>query len=325
MIDWDDLRFILAVDRQGSAMAAAQALGVNASTVQRRITRFEDRHGVRLFERRQSGFKSTPECVALVQAAADIEDRVTAISREILGRDFRLEGRLKVTTTDTFMNAQMAGHLASFSMLHPQIRLELTLTNNRLDLSRQDADIAIRPSNNPPENLVGQRVARFVSGLYGNSDHAARLGPGTSLDVLKREPWIGLGEALGNSPLGQWLNRNLDDAQMAIRVDTFSAVCASIEAGMGIGMLPCLVGDANANLHRLAPPVRETGIDLWVLTHPEIRSAAKVRAFMDFITTAMRRQQDRFDGTLPVGAIGKDVEPPPPATAKTKPEIENET
>ncbi|MEO0545678.1 MAG: LysR family transcriptional regulator [Pseudomonadota bacterium] len=297
MIDWDDLRFILAVDRQGSAMAAAQSLGVNASTVQRRIARFEERHGVRLFERRQSGFKSTPECAALVEVAADIEDRVTAVSREILGRDFRLEGTLRVTSTDTFMNAEMAGHLAQFRTMHPRIKLELTLTNSRLDLSRQDADIAIRPSNNPPENLVGQRVARLVSGLFADADTVARLGANPSFQTIKSQPWIGLGEELENSPLGQWMGKALDPAKMALQVDTFPAVCALIEAGIGIGMLPCTLGDANDALHRIGPPVEDTAIDIWVLTHPEIRSAAKVRAFMDFITAAMRAQQARLDGS----------------------------
>jgi len=299
MIDWDDLRFILAVDRQGSAMAAAQVLGVNASTVQRRIARFEERHGVRLFERRQSGLKSTPECAAIVEVAADIEDRVTGISREIMGRDFRLEGTLKVTSTDTFMNKEMAGHLKRFQEMHPQIKLELTLTNNRLDLSRQDADIAIRPSNNPPENLVGQRVAKLVSGLYGNADAAARLGDDPTMKAIQREPWIGLGEALATSPFGKWMDRTLDANKMTIRVDTFAAVSAAVEAGIGIGMLPSLVGDANYQIQRIAPPEPETGIDLWVLTHPEIRSAAKVRAFMDFITAAVRSQQGQIDGTVP--------------------------
>jgi len=297
MMDWDDLRFILAVDRQGSALAAAQSLGVNASTVQRRVARFEERHGVRLFERRQSGFKLTPECAAIVEVAADIEERVNAISREILGRDFRLEGTLRVTSTETFLNAEMASLITQFRKAHPSIRLELTLTNNRLDLSRQDADIAIRPSNNPPEHLVGQKVATLKSGLYGNADLLERLGSGASIVQLQREPWIGLGGELQKSPLGQWLDKMFLPASMVMQVDTFHGVRTIIKAGTGIGMLPSIMGDAEQDLFRLAPPEDETAIDIWVLFHPEIRSAAKVRAFMDFITPALRAREGWFTGS----------------------------
>ena len=114
LMDWDDLRFVVAVADKGSAVSAAQSLGVNATTVQRRIARFEKTNAVHLFERRQSGLKPTPECEALVEASRPIEESVSAIKREILSRDIRLEGRLLMTTVDTLMDENMAGHLAEF-------------------------------------------------------------------------------------------------------------------------------------------------------------------------------------------------------------------
>jgi len=103
-MDWDDLRYILSVYDNGSALAAAQTLGVNATTVQRRVGRFEKQNGVRLFERLKSGYSPTPECEALVRASRDIEESTQRIKREILGRDLRLEGRITVTSTDTFVD-----------------------------------------------------------------------------------------------------------------------------------------------------------------------------------------------------------------------------
>ncbi|MEL6948066.1 MAG: LysR substrate-binding domain-containing protein [Pseudomonadota bacterium] len=368
MIDWDDLRTILAVDRSGSAMAAADVLGVNASTVQRRISRFEQAHGIRLFERRQSGFKATPDCAALVAVAADIEERVNAVSREILGRDFRLEGILRVTSVDTFMNARMAAHFARFRAMHPKIRLEVTLTNNRLDLSRQDADVAIRPSHSPPDNLVGrdfrlegilrvtsvdtfmnarmaahfarframhpkirlevtltnnrldlsrqdadvairpshsppdnlvgQRVARLLSAVYAKRGGDHDVGLQTEPSQLLTQDWIGLGEMLDSAPPARWMRDRVAADRISMTVDTFPAVCAALEADLGIGVLPCVVGDRNPNLVRVTPPLEETAVDLWVLTHPEIRSAAKVRAFMEFITATIRREKALFEGIL---------------------------
>ena len=118
-IDWDIFRFVVAVADKGSAVSAAESLGVNASTVLRKITRFEEENGICLFERRQTGYSPTVECAAVVEAARQIEQSVAGISRDILGRDLRLEGSVTVTTTDSFLNSILARHIATFSALYP--------------------------------------------------------------------------------------------------------------------------------------------------------------------------------------------------------------
>lgn len=297
-MDWDDLRFVIAVADGGSAVAAAAALGVNATTVQRRIARFEQQNAIHLFERRQSGFTPTPECEALLSASKDIEERILGIQREILGRDSRLEGRLAVTTTDTFMYASMARHLVAFRQQHPNIVVDVTLTNTRLNLSRQDADVAIRPSNNPPENLVGQRVSGLALAIYAHKDFAASLPKQPKMSQLKTLPWVGAGDALKGSLAWPWIKRTVPQSAIVLTVDTFAGVSTAVANGAGVGLMPCILGDPHPMLARLNQPIEELETSIWILTHPEIRSAAKIRAFMDFMTRSVRADKDQLEGKI---------------------------
>lgn len=182
-MDWDIYRFIMAVADSGSAVAAAENLGVNATTVLRRINRFEEENGIRLFERKQTGYRPTVECAAVVEAARRIEFGIADINRDILGRDMRLEGQLRITTTDTMLCAVLAPHLKRFGELYDKIRLDVSVTNTRMSLTRQDADIAIRPSKNPPDTLVGQRVSGVGFGVYATIQNVPN---GDSQNLLKK-------------------------------------------------------------------------------------------------------------------------------------------
>lgn len=295
-MDWDDLRYILAVYDHGSALAAANKLGVNASTVQRRVGRFEEQNGVRLFERLQSGYSPTSECEALVLASREIDESVARIGREILGRDLRLEGRLAVTSTDSFVNEIMVRHLDEFHTLHPNIKLELTVTNARLNLSRQDADIAIRPSVNPQDTLVGKRVANLGFGIYAAAELEASLPKNPVVEDLKTQKWLGAGEALSLSLGHKWVEKHIPAEARWISLDTYPSMATCANLSMGFAVLPCIIADRMPNLVRLNCPWFELSTPVWVLTHPEIKNAARIRAFMDFITVAMKKDRAALEG-----------------------------
>ncbi len=296
MLDWDDLRYILAIYDNGSALAAAQKLGVNASTVQRRVTRFETQNNVHLFERLQSGYRPTAECEVLMQEARNIDDSVASIGRKILGQDLRLEGRLTVTSTETFMSDLIAQQLEDFHQLHPNITVNFTLTNSRLNLSRQDADIAIRPSHNPPDNLVGQRVSDLGFGIYARPEVVATLPTTPTLDDLRGRKWLGVGEALSGSPSYIWMQDNIPSDSCWLYIDSYGpmAICAS--HSLGLAVLPCIVADPMPELQRVLCPWFQMRVPVWVLTHQEIRNAARVRAFMDHITKAIRQNRVLLEG-----------------------------
>ncbi|MCP4318975.1 MAG: LysR family transcriptional regulator [Hyphomicrobiales bacterium] len=297
-MDWDIFRLVVAVADGGSAVAASERLGVNASTVLRRISRFEQENGVRLFERRQTGYTPTAECEAVIETAREIEQSIAGIGRDLLGRDLRLEGRLAVTTTDSLLNSVVAPLLLEFSTLHPQIKIDVSVTNSRLNLTRQDADIAVRTSKMPPETLVGQRVSGLAFAVYATPSVVAQL-PAGKISRLRRAPWVGIGSALTASPVGSWMDRHVPAERIAVTADTFVAVHDCAATGAGLAVLPCCLGDQSRHVVRVTPPVDEMETSLWVLTHSDIRSAARVKAFNEFMSRELRNMAGLIEGRVP--------------------------
>ncbi len=298
-IDWDIFRFVVAVADKGSAVSAAESLGVNASTVLRKITRFEEENGIRLFERRQTGYSPTVECAAVVEAARQIEQSVAGISRDILGRDLRLEGRVTVTTTDSLLNSVLARHIATFSTRHPRIHIEVSVTNTRLNLTRHDADVAIRATRRPPDALVGQRVADLAFGIYATVEIAKGLPANARSGDFKNLSWVGIGDALAGSPVGLWLEEHVAPSAIVMTADTFVAVRDCAASGAGLAVMPCCLGDQSPGLVRVSGPIAEMQTGLWILTHPDVRSASRVKAFNEHMTRALRAETELLEGTRP--------------------------
>ena len=167
-IEWDDLRYVLAVADAGSLAGAARNLGVNHTTVLRRVGAFEKRLGLRLFERLPTGYVLTAGGEELIAAARHIDDTVTALERKLAGQDLRLSGAVRVTTTDTLMASILPEILAEFRAAHPGIQVEVALSNLMFNLTKRDADVAIRPANDPPETLVGRRIAKIAFAIYAS-------------------------------------------------------------------------------------------------------------------------------------------------------------
>ncbi len=294
-MDWDIFRLVIAVADGGSAVAAAQRLGVNASTVLRRISRFEQENGVRLFDRRQSGYTPTVECEAVIRTAREIEHSVAGIGRDLLGRDLRLEGKLTVTTTDALLESIVSPLLVQFSRLHSQIELEVSVTTSRLNLALQDADVAVRASKQPPQTLVGQRVSALAFAVYGLPSLIAEL-PRGKRARLQDAPWIGIGDALKGSPVGTWMEHNVPPERIVLTADTFVATHSCAAGGGGLAVLPCCLGDQSKELVRVTPPQDDMQTSVWVLTHEDVRNAARVKAFNEFMSRGLRSKVDLMEG-----------------------------
>lgn len=170
-IEWDDLRYILAVANAGSLAGAARKLGVNHTTVLRRVGAVEDRLGLRLFERMPTGYVLTAGGDELIAAAHQIDDTVTSLERKLVGQDLRLSGTIRITSTDTLMVSILPEILAEFRAAHPGIGIEVAISNFMLNLTKREADTAIRPAKNPPEALVGRRIAKIAFAIYGSSQY----------------------------------------------------------------------------------------------------------------------------------------------------------
>ncbi len=313
MLDWDDLRYALAVAEHGSLAGAARALGVNHSTVLRRLTMFEERLGVRLFERLPTGYTLTAGGAELVATAREIGHAVTELERRVAGQDLRLTGPLRVTTTDTLALSVLGPMLAAFKAQHAGVDLELIVANAHLDLARRDADVAIRPARAPPETLVGRKVSDVAFAVYASARHFPRREE-ASLDA---HPWVAPSESLAATTVARWLARELPGARVALRADSFCAIAHAALNGLGLAALPCYLGDTTPGLHRVSDPLPELATELWLLTHGDLRRTARVRTFLDFMADALARERDLVEGRR--GAQGAPLPPRSPARTPAHP------
>ena len=282
-LNWDNLRYVLRVAGSGSIAAAARELGVNRTTVLRRINAFQQDLNCRIFERGDSGYVLTPEAEKMIAAAREVESTLFDMQRQIIGHELRLEGELRVTTTDSFMLAMLAPHLASFHERHPHIVVTVLITNSLLDLNRRDADIAIRPIPEPDAGLVGHRLQDVPFDAYASREYLESAG---DLPLFEHR-WLGFADTLRATALGTWLESKIEAEQICLRCDSFVGLRAAAEAGIGVAMLPRFLGEESVSLLRLEEldPGMKTG--LWVLTHPDLVRSARVHAFVDHFSRAL--------------------------------------
>ncbi|NJO38108.1 MAG: LysR family transcriptional regulator [Rhizobiales bacterium] len=297
-VNWDDLRFVLAVADHGSVASAARRLGVNHTTVLRRVHAFEEAKAIRLFERLSTGYVLTAEGEQLVAAARSIDDTVAALERRIAGQDLKLEGVIRVTTTDTFMASVLPPHFASFRRQHPRITIELALTNSQLNLTKRDADVAIRPARELPAPLIGERVADVGFAIFGAKTYLETRSP-DPLSLGHR--WLGGDEMLANSPMARWMHRHVPAAHVVFRADSFVALHQAVRAGLGLAIIPCCLGDRDPALTRLHAQPDELTTGLWVLTHQDLIKAARMRAFIEHMVRALAADRARLAGGRPAG------------------------
>jgi DNA-binding transcriptional LysR family regulator len=289
-LDWDDLRLVLAVYREGGLSGAAKSLRLTHSTVFRRLGAIEQRIGVRLFERHRDGYAPTPAGETAAASAARLEDEVLALERKLSGQDLRPSGTVRITTTDTLGTILMR-HLPAMRALNPDIALEIAISNAVANLTRREADIAIRPTPGPSEALVGRRVAEIAHAIYGSAAYLSRR------DNKSAHHWIGLDEALANTVIARWMRRNLPTAHIACRVDALPALRDAAAAGLGLAVLPCYVGDLAPELRRLTPKVLpEPRSALWLLTHDDLKRTGRIRATLDFLAKALGSERALFEG-----------------------------
>ncbi|MDP4005441.1 LysR family transcriptional regulator [Methylobacterium sp. NEAU K] len=287
-LDWDEFRFVKAVADRGSLNAAAAQLGINPSTAFRRLGALEARLDVRLFERRRTGYVPTSAGQAMIEAATRIETDVTQFARAMAGRGETPSGELRVTAPAGLATGLLMPILADFRASYPDIRVELILAEEALNLSRRDADVAIRASRDPSETLVGRRLTGIAWAVYGRAGHA--------YGDLATETWVSPSPAVAGGMFARFVAARVPVERIGLRINTVTGLDAAVAAGLGIGPLPCFEADTNPALRRLSGPHPELGADLWLLTHPDLRHAARVRAFMDHFAGAILPLRPRFEG-----------------------------
>jgi len=295
-LDWNDLRFLLAVAEEGSLSGAARALDVNHSTVLRRVGKFERLLDVRLFERLPNGYALTAAGEALANSARQIQETVAAVERRIVGQDLRLSGNVRLTSTDTLALRVLPALMAEFRKQHPQVQVELLSGNSQADLNRRDADVAVRPTDLPPENLIGRRLCRLAYAIYAATGYLEERSARVS---LAKHVWIAPDDSMSSSVVGRYMAREQPAVTLAFRANSLASLSVAAAAGLGVCLLPCYLGDTTPGLERVRPPLPGASTDLWLLTHADLRKTARVRALVEFLSSGLLAQKDLLEGRRP--------------------------
>ena len=298
-VDWDDYRYFLAIARAGSLTAAGRVLGVSQPTVSRRLETMEARLKVRLFDRTQRGYEMTPAAMDMYETVERVGEDLSDIERKVFGKDLRLTGTLRVTCTETLLNGYLAPYLWRFLDRHPGIEFGVICTDTQLNLSRRDADVAIRFTGRPPETLVGRRLAKTAFAVYAGNGETINLWDCSNLEACE---WIGWHDDFYNRML---ITNAFPKARIKHRVDSMAAVQSMVRHGLGIAVLPCYTADRDTGLRRVLPTLLSEGTpDLWVLHHSDVRSVSRVSLFAEFIADAIAADLDLFEGRRPQALSG---------------------
>ena len=291
MLDWNDLRYFLAVADHGSTLRAGRELRTSQTTVARRIAALEAATGFPLFDRRQAGYALTPagedlleKARAVAIAAERFEEGAAAVSRET-------GGIVRLTTEDIFADALLSPMLVDLYEVHPQIRIELDSSRSLRDLGADEADIALRSTSKAAAaGVVGRRICADDWTFYCSRDYAQRHGVPHSKAELRQHSLVGGGG--GN--LWRAYEAILEEFglrdQVTIQQGTSTGLLTGIRAGMGIGVLPCVIADGEADLIRCMPPKTGHGRVMWLLTHERVRHTPAIRLVIDFLYERLRKR-----------------------------------
>ena len=289
----DDLRLVAALAAAGSLAGAARRLKLNHASAWRRLGALEGRLGVRLFERGRGGYAPTPAGEAAIATAERALRELTDLERRLAGQDVRPSGPVRLTTTETLLEL-VAPALAFLRASHPGIVVDLVTDNAFFSLTRRDADIALRPAATAPEGLVARRLGEVATAVYASPAYLARQ----AVDDPGALDWLAPDDGLSHLGSARWLAARVPTERIVLRASSLTALRAAARAGLGVAALPCLMADADPGLVRILPPVAEMATSLWLLTHPDLRRAGRIRAVMDGLARELTARRRLLEGAL---------------------------
>lgn len=298
MSDWDNIRFFLAVAREGTLSGAARRLNVNHSTVLRRLTALQRDMGVQLFSREGNDRTLNEAGTEMLAYAQQIEAAVLELEERVSGKDARLAGTVRLTTTDSLAATLVPSLIAEFRLAYPQININLIVDNAILNLSR-DADISLRPARTIDEGLIGRRVCRLAAAVFTSAQYLERRGLPTCAEEMWDRDWIVPDVKLERYAVAQWLHARVPPNRIAASSTSVLTMSASVRHGSGFAVLPCLLGDVQPELIRVSEPIEDVVSSLWLVTHTDVRKHARVRVFRDFALQHLSSRIDTIEGRAP--------------------------
>lgn len=270
---WDDLKYVLALHRAGTLVGAGKLLNVNTSTVGRRVLALEQALGARLFDRMGGEYRPTPTARRVVACAEEMELQAAALTRQVEGSDSRVEGPVRITALDNFLDRLVVPALPELLQSHPGLEITLESDLRLFELARGEADIAIRNVEPTHPEMVGRKLGRQDTAFY---QAAGRTWP-------NQLPLIALPDTSNNRGYNDLITRNVPGGRIVARANTEARITDLVRRGLGIGFVDCFVGELDPALERL-PGLGKIESTLWAVAHVEMRRSARVRTVLDFLT-----------------------------------------
>ncbi|MBX2847280.1 MAG: LysR family transcriptional regulator [Acidiferrobacterales bacterium] len=291
-MNWDDYRVVLALGRKSNMTAAADVLGVNQTTVSRRLKTLQDELGIEVFRKLKSGLCLTEEGQKVYQLAEAIEQKIMSVESDINPQDQNLSGELHVSFSE-IIGERWSWMFREFANRYPHIDLVLSLNNTKVSVMQRESDVVIRCTNSPPENLVGRKLATVEYALYGNKKLIKEVGDDHDFNNY---PWMRWAEYCDAKLTEKWMRQYAPKARTVFSVDSMALMIEGIGDGSGIGFLPCIYGDSDPRLQKMRPVEPGFSMDLWVLTHPDRRFVRRVQVFMQEVYEAFTSREALFKG-----------------------------
>jgi len=283
MFDWDDLKYLLAVARHHSTIAAGRALGLSQSTVHRRLIELERRTGRQLVIRQTSGYRLTELGQQLLPFAERVETAAREFELQVIGVGRDLTGVIRVTCPEPLVyRITQSSLIERFNARHPNLRIEFVTSDRYLDLAKGEADVALR-SGDTDDELVGRKIADSFWAVYASKAYIGRHGRPERVEDLSRHSLVGLDESLSAHRAAKWLKDIAPDATMAARNNSVLGLMYAVKSGVGVGPLPTALGDAQEELVRVLGPIPELARSWRLLAHADMRRTPRIAAFFDFI------------------------------------------
>ncbi len=293
-MNWDDLRYVLALAKTGSLAKAGRALDVDHTTVGRRIEAVEKDLDTRLFTRTTTGYVLTQEAERILPEMQEVEGAVLKLERRALARTEELDGAVRVTSSETFAASYLASRLAVFVRGRPGLTIEVLASSTIFDLARREADVAVRLFRSKHDHLVLQRSGEIGYALYGAVEYFARRPfPRTPEDLAEHD--LITPELSEHEFEMQWLRRMAPRARIAFASNLSFALQAAARSGAGIAILPCYLGDTDPALRRVPMPA-EPSRPIWLTVHRDLQHTPRVRAVLDFLRTRLREDRALLAG-----------------------------
>ena len=282
MFNWDDVRFFLAVQREGNLARAGTALRMDATTVGRRLQQLEQQLDARLFDRTTRGFVLTSAGHRLLPRAEGIEREVLAVDRDLAGDDHRLEGTVRLTATEMMTTRFIAPYLSKFHARYPRIELDVRCSNRAVDLARREADIALRLARPRQDDIVVKKLFEIHLALYASAEYVDRFGmPDPS--NLQGHRFLAFSDTNAFRRENEWLGEHVDNDQIVFRSDSVSSVMSATQGGLGIALLPCHPADDVPGLVRTPLQGSPQPRIVWQAVHQDLVGVSRIRAVLDWL------------------------------------------